>query len=497
MSIIREAGAVPIVSFTVPYNGTWNSVAANMLTPDTLYNSMNVYIRRGKIQSRPGLVQLNATSFSQAVQGGAMAVTPTDKILLAISQTQLYTLKQSDTTWQLETSPPFAVNDTPIDICFLETSSIYTALIANSAYRIRSWIQGVGTVEVAAAPRAKSVCTAGRRVVALVDPHTIQWTPVLDYTTWPALAIAKVSQTNDVGICVRTIGTLTFVIYKERSIYIARAQAGSDANAFNIQFVQYVEGPAGVQAVVDMQGTHVYMTKNGRIGIFNGTSQVQWIADGLWLYLQDDIDSRYTYKIYGVFDYRLHTVTFHYPRVTDVNGQMTGMVVINMPLSGSNVQQPAPFLGVSQTPCTYGMEMRFDDRIDRSVVFSYNSSVGRSLLFSDIVKLDDGAVYSCAMQTGLFPLPEMKLQQCSVETFLEKQDGYGSISVYSVTSDALDNETGDIEYVNGSLIDLNNRLVQEYRGFNTPTRFFGLRYEWLSSSTVRYGGATVYGRVLV
>ena len=34
---------------------------------------MNVYIRRGKIRARPGLTQLNASTFSESVLGGAMA----------------------------------------------------------------------------------------------------------------------------------------------------------------------------------------------------------------------------------------------------------------------------------------------------------------------------------------------------------------------------------------------------------------------------------------
>ena len=497
MSLIREAGVSQIVQFAVPYNGTWNSVAANMLSPDTLYHSMNIYVRRGKVRARPGLLQQNSSVLSYPVQGGAMAVTPTDKVLLAVTGTELYTLKQSDSVWQSDTVATFTTGSNPIDITFLETMSTYVAVLASPGFGLKAWIQESGVAPIFGSPPAKSVCTAARRIVALVEPHTIQWSTILDYTTWPALAIAKVAQTNDVGICVRSLGTLTFVIYKERSIYIARAQAGSDANGFNIQFVQMVEGPAGVHSVVDVLGTHWYMTKNGRVGIFDGTAQVQWVADGLWLYLQDDIDPVQAYRIFGVFDYRLHTVTFYYPRISDVAGQMTGMLIINIPLAGSNIQIPAAFLGMSMLPCTYGMEMRFDDRIDRSVVFSYSGSTGRPFLVDESTQSDDGTPYQCVMQTGLYPLPETRVQQCSVESFFEKQDGYGAVNLYSVTSDALETDTGDIRYSNGALLDLNNRLVSEYVGFNTPTRFFGLRYEWLSTNTVRYGGAIIYGRTVV
>ena len=498
MSLIREAGVSQIVQFTVPYNGTWNSVAANMLSPDTLYQSSNVYIRKGKLRNRPGLLLLNNTEFSDPVIGGAMAVTPTDKIMLAVTRRALYTLGQSDTVWSVDTAAPFAGGDhSPVDITFLETSSQYVAVIANSLGEMHRWIQGNRAVTISGSPAAKSVCTAARRIIALVAPHTIQWTSILSYTDWPALAVVRVAQTNDVGICVRSLGTLTFVLYKERSIYIARAQAGSDANGFNIQFVQHVEGPAGVHAVVDVLGTHMYMTKNGRVGIFDGTSQVQWIADGLWLHLQGDIDPTYSYKMFGVFDYRLHTVTFYYPRVTDTDGQMTGMVVINMPLIGSNVQAPSAFLGVSSLPCSYATEMRFNDQIDKSITFSYQGNTGHSYAVDEDTVLDGTESYNCVAQTGLYPLPDMKHYQLSVEPFLERLDGYGSVNLYSVVSDALENETGDIQYANGTLLDLNSSQVTEYVGFNTPCRFFGLRYEWPSTSKVRYAGCSLYGRVLV
>jgi hypothetical protein len=43
------------------------------------------------------------------------------------------------------------------------------------------------------------------------------------------------------------------------------------------------------------------------------------------------------------------------------------------------------------------------------------------------------------------------------------------------------------------MIDLAVIPIQEYYGFNIPTRWVGLNYSWLSTSTVRYGGAVMYG----
>lgn len=505
MSLVLEAGATPLVAFTVPYKGTNNSVAAHQLTPDTLYSSMNVYIRRGKLRQRPGLTVMNGTVFDHPVIGGAMAVTPAHKVLLAVTRTQLFTLDAADSQWQTDTVASFAnSDDSPVDITFLETMSQYVAIIANEDYQLKRWIEGSGAATIAAAnvPVAKSVCTAASRIVALIHPHTLQWSSVLDYTSWPALAIAKIAQTNDTAICVRGLTTLDFVIYKERSIYVAKSQAGSDASAFNIQFAQEVEGPAGTLAVVNVDNGHMYMTKSGRVGIFDGSTRVQWIADGLWVFLQSDIDPQYSGKIFGVYDYRLHTVTFWYPRRGDA-GLMRGMLLINLPLQGSGIEQPAAFtryvsaafLGVSNEPCSAAFESRFADQIDTSVIFTATPTGPQSFTFDDTSPYDHFVAFQCSFQTPLFPLPTMKHSQITLETYLERSNGNGTVTVNAVTSDALENEGGTVSD-EAQLVDLNSNPVREYIAFNIPTRFFGVKYSWLSENTVRYAGTVLHGRVV-
>lgn len=505
MSLVLEAGATPLITFTVPYKGTNNSVAAHQLTPDTLYSSMNVYIRRGKLKQRPGLTLYSDTVFDNAVIGGAMAITPAHKILLAITRSQLFTMIQGQGEWQSDTVTTFADDDNiPIDITFLETMSQYVAIIAHPTYVLKRWIEGSGAVAITAtnAPFAKSVCTAADRIVALVHPHTLQWSATLDYQSWPELAIAKVAQTNDTAICVRSLTTLDFVVYKERSIYIAKSQAGSDASAFNIQFIQAVEGPAGTLAVVDVDAGHMYMTKSGRVGVFDGSQRVQWIADGLWLFLQGDIDPLHSSKIFGVYDYRLHTVTFWYPRRGD-NGLMKGMLLINLPLQGSGIELTvaftryvsAAFLGISNDPCSIGFESRFNDAIDTSLLFTATPSAAQSFSFDDTSPLDNDIAYDCSFQTALFPLPSMKHSQITLELYLERADQHGTVNVNAVTSDALENEGGTISNI-AQVIDLNTDPVREYVAFNLPTRFFGIKYSWSSDNTVRYAGTTIHGRIV-
>ena len=496
MTLVRDAGAKLIAQFPVPYKGTWKSVAVNQLSADSLYDSNNVFIRKGKLRERPGLTLLNSSLFDAPVLGGAMAVTPTDKVLLAVTKGKLYTLKSTDTSWQTDTTTTFAANDNSVvDITFLETASQYVAVFAASGQLLKRWIQGSGAATVTAVtgtvPTAISVCTTARRIVALIDPHTVVWSTTLTYDNWTALAIARLAQTNDKGICVRTLSNLSFVVYKERSIYLARAQSGSDAFAFGFTEPIIVEGPAGLHAVVTANSTHFYMTTNGRIALFNGTGYPQWIADGLWLYLQSDIDPAYTSKIFGVFDYRLNLIIFYYPRNGD-SGQLKGAVIINLPLEGSGVTTFSFFLAQFEKAVSYGYEMRFNNTIDKTVLFTAVNP--QSVNLDEAATQDIDTNFNASFQTSLQPLPDMLHYYTSIESFLERANGNGSVKVYPVVSDTLENETGTVVTDDNIVIDLNFNPIREYVGFTARTRFFGLKYEWVSGSKVRYAGTQVYGR---
>jgi len=309
----------------------------------------------------------------------------------------------------------------------------------------------------------------------------------LTYDNYTALATAKLAQTNDKGICVRALSNLSFVVYKERSIYLARAQSGSDAFAFGFSEPIIAEGPAGLHSVVIVNGVHFYMTRNGRVALFDGTGYPRWIADGLWIHLQGDIDPVYANMIFGIFDYRLNIVVFYYPKVGD-NGQLKGALVINLPLEGSGVTSFSFFLAYFSIPCSYGYEMRFADSIDRTVLFA-------TAPLQD-TKQDITTNFTASFQTGLQPLPDMMHYYLSIEAFLERANGNGSVKVFPVVSDVLENETGTVIESDNNIIDLNNNPLREYIGFTARTRFFGLKYQWTSDNKVRYAGTQVYGRVI-
>jgi hypothetical protein len=510
MSLVRESGSDIIAQFTVPTRGTWKAVAAHTLPLDAVYDSLNIFIREGKLRSRPGLTLYDDTAFLEPVLGGAMAVTPQEKIILAITRNRIYQLSDATMTWLAltlnEVGVTFASSDnTVIDIAFMETAGSNVAIIAQQDNILKQWTnvpRSVATIVGTNIPKAKSVCIAASRVIALIYPHTVVWSATINPASFDATAYAKRAQTGDAGICVRSVSALSFVLYKERSIHPARAQAGIDeSTAFAFLEPIYVEGPAGVYAVVNVSGTHIYMTRNGRIALFNGTNYPQWIADGLWLYLQDDINQSLAHRIRGVYDYRLHTVTFFYPKKGET-GALRGMVLINLPFEGQDLAEPATlkaFLGICQKSIVHGCEMRFDSIIDRSLLFSsaLDTQDRNKAYFYDETSDDDGDIpFTSSFQTGLTAMPDARHTLVTVESFVERGQTYGSVFVEPVISDALETPGGIIPDNSGQWIDLETNPVREYKGFGRQVRFFGLKYTWQSNNHMRYSGAVVYGSSL-
>lgn len=499
MAILREANSQLVAQFSTPYLGTFSSNAAHEVPGNGLYSSNNVYVRKGKLRCRPGFTLLNNTNFNEPVLCASLAVTPIDNRILAITKTGLFEQGQDEDSFTKTTTIEMANNnDAVIDIVFLETSGTYVGIITSEGYKPKQWNNLTSVTQdisfTGVTPYAKSVCIASRRAIYLEPPHTIRWSKVFDFSNIPANAYNKIAQTNDIGICVRSLSTLSYVVYKERSIYPVRSQAGNDENAFGFGEPIKVEGPAGIKAIVDVGGTHIYMTRNGRIGTFDGSNYPQWIADGVWLFLQEDINPEFAYKIHGIYDHRLHTVTFFYPRGRSSN--LTGMVIVNLPFEGNTLDQqktPHTFIGESGIPVSASCEMRFKKTINRSILFASPSFGFNPYIFDEKSSMDNDQLFPWEFQTGLQAMPEAKQMLVSVESYLERGVNYGSVKLDPVVADTLENEGGEVLTGRTQNIDLSTKPKTSYQSFGIQYRYFGLKYSGISSDNLRWSGATVYG----
>lgn len=494
-----------IAQFDVPYRGTMQGGAVHQVPPNAVWESMNVFVYEGKLRARAGLRLLNASLFRSAVLGGGLSVTPQQNILLAITRDRLYELPQPGSVWNQVSTLVFTndANYAVVDTAGLETAGQYVVLIASDGFVLKVWESvNHATADVTATigiiPRAKSVCVCGRRVVTLTAPHTVNWSEVLDYKSWSSLSYNKLAQTNDLGVAVRSIGTLGCVVYKERSIYVGRVTGQAFGGAFSFGEPLFVEGPAGTHAIAIIPGGHMYMTKNGRIAVFDGSNYPVWVADGLWRYLQRDIHPSYAFLIRAVYDYRLHTVNFYYPRLVDP-GTLQGIVTVNLPLEGQDIEgslggRPYAFLGYSSIPVTYATELRFAQQLDKSIIFTAQGANITSQYQDVDARLDGNTEFNCSFQTGLAAMPQLKHTNVTVEALLERSTGYGHAMVEPVISYQLAERGGVIPDVKQQNLNLEMDPVNEYLGFDTPSRYFGLKYTWGSRNVFRYAGSIVYGK---
>lgn len=504
---VRRDSDVPIAQFDVPYRGTMQSQGVHRVPKDAIYDGRNLLVRDGKLRSRAGTVLLNGTVFERPILGAGLAVTPGANLAIAISRFGLYELAANSTSWNRTNTLTFANdnNNVVIDIAYIETANKYVALIASDGFVLKAWDSLTHTVAditptLGVVPRAKSVCVVGRRVVTLTAPHTINWSEVADFNSWSSLSYNKLASTNDTGIAVRALSNYGLAVYKERSIHLGRITGQPFGSAFSFSEPILVEGPAGTGAIATTPIGDVYMTKNGRVGWFRGGQEVNWIADGIWTYLQNDIHPSYSYLIRAICDYRLHTVNFYYPRVTGV-GDNRGMVTVNLPYEGLDVEglsgnRPYCFLGESAYPITAVCELRFNSSINRSLLFTTVGVEPLSYYQDENSVVDANVEFTSYFQTGLVGMPGGKHTGVIFESLLERGVGYGDVTVESVLSYQLETQSGDIPQLSAQNISLEFNPVNEYLGgtSNTRTRFFGLKYTWSSHNRVRWAGTICYGR---
>lgn len=498
-----------VAQFEVPYRGTMQAGGVHRVPKDAVYDSLNIFVRDGKLRARAGTVLLNSSTFAEPVIGAGLAVTPSASILLAVSRSGLHELADGATSWS-KTSPStmiFANNvQGVVEIAYMELGNgTFVALIASDGFQVKQWDSLTHTTSAitptsGTVPRAKSVCIVGKRVVTLTAPHLVQWSEVDDHKVWSDLSYNKRYGSGDLGIAVRPVGNYGLAVYKERSIHLARVTGQAFGNAFSFGEPIIVEGPAGTKAIATTPVGDIYMTKNGRIGWFDGASQVKWIADGVWTYLQNDIHPSYAYLIRCIYDCRLHTVNFYYPRLSGV-GDNRGMVIINLPYEGMDIEgtlggRPYCFIGASNYGVTAACEMRFNTVINRSILFTTVTPSNVSVYQDEAATLDVNAAFNCMFQTGLVGMPNGKQTRVEFETLLERGSGYGDLTVEPVLSYQLEEARGRIPEVSAQTISLEfTPSVYELLAGTTRdrTRFFGLRYTWSSRSKVRYAGTYCYG----
>jgi len=325
----------------------------------------------------------------------------------------------------------------------------------------------------------------------------VSWCDVLNnqylsFTNWPALNQVVLSDTEDALIAIKPLGTLGIALYKETNIFVGIAQAGPPSQAFRFEHRGHYAGPAGVNALVDVDGAHIYMTRTGRVGYFDG-AQHQWLCDGVWPFIQQDIDITFIERVFGVYDYNTAQIYFWYPRSGD-NGLCTGMLIINIPFPLAGISQYAYFLGQSNFACAHGTTIPPFSTLTQPLIYSSEAPANRVYHLDATAYTDRETAFPCRVTTGLFkPDPQgTAIIRPIVEIYTSRDESRGAVAVTALTTNALET---DGTFSNAESIDLTKVQPNEYIGFNDTGSFVGIQLSWDSTAKVEYKGAEVYGRL--
>ena len=503
LSLQKDITAKLLKTYLPPFKGTWKTLPAYLLPDDVLQDSLNVTLQAGRLRSRAGLLSYDSGNLGNRVLGSFLTV-DTTKAKYPICSTK-NTVYRYIANWEnitnglvLNASDSSQVRMTSLQIGtfvdILYANGIDTVkVIPQSTYLLNNITPYAGSI-----PVCTDICTSFSRIVGITPPYTIQWCDALNntyvsYTNWPSINQAILADTEDALVAVRSLGTLGLAVYKEGNIFVGFPQSGPNSQAFRFEHRGEYEGPAGVNAIVNVNGTHVYMTPSGRVGLFDGTNQ-SFICDGLWPFLQDDIDKTYASRIFGVYNYQTSEIYFWYPRVGDA-GSLKGMIIIDMPYPLAGITDFAYFLGRSSFDCSNGLSIRLFNATVSPLVFGSNNETFR--LDKDTYR-DKTSIFSCSLTTPLYRPTEQEGHYRPIFTLYATRDSSrGLAKVSAIVTDLLENN--GVATVSET-VDLTQIPNNEYISFsdgsnqNDVGSFIGGKVEWDSTAKLEYKGLDVFGR---
>lgn len=491
-----------------PVKGVLRNFPIHLIPPDSLYDALNVLMRDGRLMARPGSVAFAAQSLgarvsgafstasleegafqSDAFQNDAFQTTALSPGSISVAGTDVALWVLLAGNWVNRTgATAFTGNATlPVRFTSIEIGTTVWILATNGRNTPQKWDQAAPTfVDVTGSPPAfADWTTASNRIVGILPPYTVRWGNSLDIGTWPALNFRTLSDSPDKLKAIRNLGTLGVIIYKERSIWVGLPFGATDASFFTFELRRQVEGPAGVNAVVDAEGIHYYMTSDGRVGTFDGYNH-RWVGDGVWPSVRMEIDKEAGQLVHGVYDPLLNEVHFYYRRTGDIDVQ--GVVTVVPPRPTEGIEDYISFQGKTAVPFSASTARLGSNKeiilFHATAFTSWKPAVDSS---------DAGVVFTGFWHGGLRPSFKGDMFRIeSIETFAERAPGYGIITVAPVSSFDLDTEGGTIGA--GKTVDLTVASVKEDKGFNVRGRFMGLRYSFTSPVKIRYHGAVAITR---
>jgi hypothetical protein len=479
--------------FPVPWRGVNQQVPAYELPPDALRSASNVIPRNGVLRPRPGYVQFHSQVFTGTPTGIAPYLRgAADPVPVLGTTSRIY--KYDSGAWSdVSGSNPTAATTQPARFTTISIGSSNYVIHTNGKDTPRSWAGSSNFATMTGAPLWSDVCTVADHLIGIIPPYKIQWGDIRSISTFGSLNVKHAAETADAVVALRPLGlSNAAILYKERSIYGVSYTGGqTEATAFRFDPLGFYDGPASPAAVVDVDGAHIYMTRNGRVAYYNGAQHV-WIADGVWPVIQADMDSSVAIRAWGAYDPANHEVHFVYPSLTYSSG-LRGYLCVTLPRPAEGVTVYGGFPGALSGALSAGGVVRLTDNLD--IILTAGTTNNRSYKLTTAATTDDGTVYSGSWTTGLIAAPGTDpFRLDSVETYAERADAYGKLSLTPLNSWTLAGEGSTPDVARDVILSAADEPRTAPTGLNIYGRFFGLRYSFDSASTntVRFKGAALY-----
>ena len=503
-----------IGSWEVPVAGTLRNMPITKIPPDALYSSLNVLVRSGFLQARPGLTRFAATVMTGRPTGmfnstmlatGAFQTdtfqTDTFQVTGSIPSTLLI-VGTVDKIYgyyggilnDITGSPDLTALDTQLarfTSMALGTPQVLYILHTNGVDAPRQWDATSGTFSAVAGtpPNWTDLANIDQHIIGIVPPYNIRWGDTGSITSWPAANVRVLSDTPDPLVGVASLGVRSGVVYKTRSLWDTII-TGSDVESsyFRFELRAEVDGPASPAAVVNVDGAHAYMTAQGRMGFYNGSRHF-WIGDGVWPLVDADLDKSNSARIFGAYDPRFRIVVFCYPRTGDA-GECKGWAVVMLPNPAEGYDGFISFHGRSTLALSAGGDLR----IDTFRALFARSDASNQRVYTWEGEDDDGSDITGHLQTGLVGAPGLEFFTLEAyETFALQGAPYGSVTVQPVHSYILDTEGGTLgaSKTVSLVADTSDAVLGKKKGGDIRGRFFGLRYSFTKNAnlTFRWLGA--------
>ena len=501
------------VSWVVPNMGVVHGVPSHTLPPNALHTSLNVCIRDGLLVPRPGMTLFASTVLvgrptgsigSNVLGSGAFQDDAFQEDAFQVDSSIPATLSVVGTTKRLYVFYNGMYNDITGSLPSgsdlggsADNPSRFTGLPIGSPPQIsivhsngidtpRVWALGDPSfVTMPDAPLWKDLTTISDRIIGLVGPYEIRWGESLDLDNFPVENSRTLADTTDATVAITNFGTTGGAVYKSNSIWnVVVTDDPVSSRFFRFDFKIQVEGPASAPALVNAQKAHYYMTRNGRVGRWDGYAH-EWVADGAWPLIRADLDTDFAGRIHGAYEPTHDEIIFYYPRVGD-NGECKGIHTVTLPRPMNNLTDHIGFPGMSSHPISTATSLVLD--LKKILVFTSDVATVGAKAYLLEGQNDDAERFTGYWQPGLAmvegPNPA-RIGDC--EAFFERGPGYGTVTIKAVVSDILDNAGGRVVEA-GQTIDLSKIAIFDLKTADARGRFIGTRFEFRTPVTIRYKG---------